>query len=51
MYWMITNREVEAYGLGDMEDAHHIADARTKMFELNKIAEDLANKGLGVPYF
>jgi hypothetical protein len=51
LYRTIVGDLKEAYGLGDMEDAHHIADARTKMFELNKIAEDLANKGLGVPYF
>jgi Ferritin-like len=51
IYRTIIDDLKEAYGLGDMEDAHHIADARTKMFDLKEVAENLANRGLGVPYF
>jgi len=51
LYREIVDYLGRAYQLGDMEDAHLIAAARLKMFELKAVAEDLAGKGLGVPYF
>ncbi len=51
MYAEIIDDLTKAYKLGDMEDAHLIADARRKMFDLKAIAEELADKGLGIPYF
>jgi len=41
----------DAYVSGDMEDAVHIAKARNLMFQLDAQATQLADKGLGVPFF
>lgn len=40
-----------AYATGDMEDAEHIAKARSLMFELTAKAEKLAAQGFGVAFF
>jgi hypothetical protein len=40
-----------AYTTGNMEDASHIAEARSLMFQLNDVAEKLATRKFGVPYF
>jgi hypothetical protein len=40
-----------AYATGDMEDADHIAKARSLMFELTAKAEKLAAQGIGVTFF
>jgi hypothetical protein len=40
-----------AYQSGDMEDASHIAQARTLMFELDAQAEKMAAHKWGVPFF
>jgi hypothetical protein len=51
LYHEILSQLETAYATGDMEDASHIAEARSLMFELNAKAEDLAARGVGVPFF
>jgi ferritin-like protein len=50
-YKQILTELEEAYASGDMEDASHIAAARTLMFQLDGQARKLAVRSLGVPYF
>jgi hypothetical protein len=51
LYQHIVQELKAAYARGNMEDAAHIAVARRLMFELDKKAEDLASRGLGVRFF
>ncbi len=41
----------DAYKLGDMEDAAHIATARSLMFTLDAAARQLGSKSRGIPFF
>jgi hypothetical protein len=51
MYGEILTELQDAYVSGDMEDAAHIARARTLMFQLNAQAQQLAARRLGVSFF
>jgi hypothetical protein len=51
LYKNILTDLANAYALGDMEDALLIAEARQTMFDLKAAADQLAARGLGVPYF
>jgi hypothetical protein len=51
IYHQILDDLRASYTTGNMEDAAHIAEARSLMFELNDKAEKLASRGFGVPYF
>ena len=50
-YKQILTELEEAYANGDMEDASHIAAARTLMFQLDSQARKLAAHEQGVPFF
>jgi hypothetical protein len=51
IYRQILKELADAYRLGDMEDAAHIATARKLMFDLDGAARDLANnERLGIPF-
>ena len=51
LYHSILSDLAEAYRRGDMEDAGKIFDARQQMMALDEAAEQLAAKGIGVPFF
>jgi hypothetical protein len=51
LYHSILTDLAEAYRRGDMEDAGKILDARQQMMALDEAAEQLAAKGIGVPFF
>jgi len=51
LYKKVLDDLASAYALGDMEDARLIAEARQTMFDLKAVADQLARRGLGVPYF
>jgi hypothetical protein len=51
LYGQILANLRAAYVKGDMEDARRIAEARQLMFDLGDVADALANRNRGVPYF
>jgi ferritin-like protein len=51
LYAQITHELQAAYAKGNMEDAAHIAAARGLMFELDRVAKELAAEGFGVQFF
>jgi hypothetical protein len=51
LYGQIIHELQAAYARGNMEDAAHIAAARGLMFELDRVAKELAAEGFGVQFF
>jgi hypothetical protein len=51
LYGKIIQNLEAGYKKGNMEDAAHIATARGIMFELDRLARELASDGLGVRFF
>jgi hypothetical protein len=50
-YQRVLSNLTSAYEKGDMEDASYIVAARQEMIGLQTIAKQLADRGLGVPFF
>jgi hypothetical protein len=51
LYRKITDLLITGYQFGDRQNQRALGEARTLMFDLQSQAEDLARKGIGVPFF
>jgi hypothetical protein len=51
LYGQIIQELQVAYDKGNMEDAAHIATARSLMFDLDGVAQKLASQGFGISFF